>query len=156
MKIYFASDHAGFEMKNVLATFVKSLKYEVFDLGPMTLDPNDDYPIFIEKAALEVYNNPQSLRAIIIGGSGQGEAIVANRFPNVRAAVYYGGNKNIVSLSREHNDTNVLSLGARFLSIPEAKEVVKLWLETAFSEDSRHMRRLREIDELEVSLYKNP
>ena len=156
MKIYFASDHAGFEMKNVLATFVKSLKYEVFDLGPMTLDPNDDYPIFIEKAALEVYNDPLNTRAIIIGGSGQGEAIVANRFPNVRAAVYYGGNKNIVSLSREHNDTNVLSLGARFLSIPEAKEAVKLWLETAFSEDSRHMRRLREIDELEVSLYKNP
>lgn len=156
MKIYFASDHAGFEMKNVLATFVKSLKYEVFDLGPMTLDPNDDYPIFIEKAALEIYNNPQSSRAIIIGGSGQGEAIVANRFPNVRAAVYYGGEEEIIKLSREHNDANVLSLGARFLSIDEAKSAVELWLKTPFSKESRHIRRLKEIDEMEESLYKNP
>ncbi len=156
MTIYFASDHAGFEMKNALLPFVKSLGHEAFDFGASELDKADDYPIFIEKAALEVYNNPGSSRAIIIGGSGQGEAIVANRFPNVRAAVYYGGEEEIIKLSREHNDANVLSLGARFLSIDEAKSAIELWLKTPFSKESRHIRRLKEIDEMEESLYKNP
>jgi ribose 5-phosphate isomerase B len=156
MKIYFASDHAGFEMKKLLVAFVKEADLEVVDLGPEEFDESDDYPLFIEKAGLEVFKNPDDTGAIIIGGSGQGEAIVANRFPNVRAAVFYGGNMEIIKLAREHNDSNILSLGARFLSDVEAKEAVKLWLETPFSGDKRHIRRLEEIDKLEESLYKNP
>lgn len=156
MKIFFASDHAGFGMKKALLPFVKELGFDVEDLGPIELNPNDDYPLFMEKAGLEVFKDPENHRAIIIGGSGQGEAIVANRFPNVRAVVYYGYNQDIIKLSRRHNDSNVLSLGARFLQTEEAKKVVKIWLETPFSGDERHTRRLREIDKLEESLYKNP
>ena len=85
-------------------------------------------------------------KAIILGGSGQGEDMVANKFEGVRAAEYYGGNLEIVKLSREHNDANVLSLGARFLSLEEAKEAVKLWLETPFSNEERHARRISEIE----------
>lgn len=156
MKIYFASDHAGFEMKNILVSFAKELGYETEDLGPHRLDPEDDYPLIIEKAGLEVFKSPDNNRAIILGASGQGEAIVANRFPNVRAIVFYGGNQDIIKFSREHNDANILSLGAKFLKTEEAKAVTKLWLETKFSGDKRHIRRLEEIDKLEESLYKNP
>lgn len=156
MKIFLASDHAGFEMKNILVDFIKELSFEVEDLGPEELNPEDDYPLLIEKAGLEVFKNPEEAKAIILGGSGQGEAIVANRFPNVRAVVYYGSNLEIIKLSREHNDANVLSLAARFLSEEEAKEAVKLWLQTSFSGDKRHIRRLEEIDKMEESLYKNP
>lgn len=155
MIVYFAADHAGFELKKKLIGFVKELKFEAVDLGPENPNPEDDYPVIIEKTALEVSKEPES-RAVILGKSGQGEAIVANRFPNVRAVVYYGGNLEIIKLSREHNDANVLSLGASFLTEEEAKEAVKLWLATPFSGEGRHVRRLQEIDEIEESLYKKP
>lgn len=154
--IFFASDHAGFEMKKALVPYVKSLGFEVLDLGPFELKPDDDYPPQIEKVGLAVFKDPKNCRGIILGGSGQGEAIVANRFPNVRAVVYYGGNRDIIKLSREHNDSNVLSLGARFLEIEDAAEAVKMWLNTPFSGDNRHTRRLEEIDTIEESLYINP
>ncbi len=156
LKIFFASDHAGFEMKNALVEFVKGLGFEAIDLGPDKLDPKDDYPLLMEKAGLEIFKNPEKAKAIILGTSGQGEAIVVNRFPNVRAVVFYGGNREIIKLSREHNDANILSLGAQFIELEEAEEIVKLWLETPFSGDKRHIRRLEEIDKLEESLYKNP
>lgn len=156
MKIYFASDHAGFEMKKVLVEFVKELGFEVEDLGPKEFNPSDDYPLEIEKVGLEIFKNPDEAKGVVLGASGQGEAIVANRFPNVRAAVFYGQNMEIIKLSREHNDANVLSIGAKFVSIDEAKEALKLWLETPFSGDKRHVRRLEEIDKMEESLYKNP
>ena len=146
MKVYLASDHAGFELKGKLIEYVKSLGYEAIDKGAFTLDPADDYPDFISEATREVSNDPDS-RAVIIGGSGQGEAIVANRFANVRAAVYYGGNPEIIKLSRDHNDANILSLGARFVSEDEAGEVVKAWLEAPFSNDERHIRRIKKIEE---------
>lgn len=146
MKIYFASDHAGFEMKNELIGFVKGLGYETEDCGAFELNPNDDYPEFVKKAAQAVSLAPEASRAIVLGGSGQGEDMVADKFSNVRSAVYYGGNLEIIKLSREHNDANVLSLGARFLSDEEAKEAVKLWLETPFSEEERHERRINEIE----------
>jgi len=167
MLIYFATDHAGFELKGKLIPFVKELGFEVEDCGAYELNENDDYPEFVKKAAQKVSEDPENSKAIILGGSGQGEAIVANRFRNIRAAVYYGsnsatsfaqgyggskkatldkGNLEIIKLSREHNDANVLSLGARFLSEEEAKEAVKLWLETSFSGEERHKRRINNID----------
>ncbi|MDD5464533.1 MAG: RpiB/LacA/LacB family sugar-phosphate isomerase [Candidatus Moranbacteria bacterium] len=146
MKIYFASDHAGFEMKNSLTEFVKGLGFEVEDCGAYEMNSSDDYPEFVKKAARAVSENPENSKAIILGGSGQGENMVADKFPNVRSAEYYGGNLEIVKLSREHNDANVLSLGARFLSIDEAKEAVKVWLETPFSNEEKHIRRIKEIE----------
>jgi ribose 5-phosphate isomerase B len=155
MKIFFASDHAGFEMKGALMEFVKEFGFEVEDCGAYELNKDDDYPEFVKKAAQAVSEATDGSRAIVLGGSGQGEAIVANRFKNVRAVEYYGpssaeasvgkGNLEIIKLSREHNDANVLSLGARFLTLDEAKEAVKLWLATPFSEDERHKRRIEEI-----------
>jgi ribose 5-phosphate isomerase B len=146
MKIYFAADHAGFEMKNELLKFVKELGFETEDCGAYELNQNDDYPEFVKKAAGAVSLAPQAARAIVLGGSGQGEDMVADKFSNVRSAEYYGGNLEIIKLSREHNDANVLSLGARFLNLDEAKEAVKLWLETPFSGDERHKRRIGEIE----------
>ena len=149
MTIYFATDHAGFEMKEALLSYVRDiLGYEVCDLGAFELNPGDDYPVYMKKAGEAVSKNPLDAKAIIFGGSGQGEAIVANKFPSVRAIVYYGGNLDIVKLSREHNDANVLSLGARFLSVEEVQEVIALWLSTPFLHDERHVRRITQIDSL--------
>lgn len=148
MKIFFATDHAGFEMKNELLKFVKELGYQTEDCGAYELDPDDDYTLFIKRAAQKVSDDPVNNKAIIFGGSGQGEDMVADKFPRVRSAEYYGGNQEIVKLSREHNDANVLSLAARFLALPEAKEVVKLWLETPFSGEERHKRRVDEINNI--------
>jgi len=145
MKILLTADHAGFELKNELVQYLTELNYEVEDTGPFTYHSEDDYPDFILPVANEISNNPQN-RAIIIGGSGQGEAMVANRFKFARATVYYSANLNIIKLSREHNDANILALGARFLSLAEAKEAVKLWLETPFSNIDRHSRRIQKID----------
>lgn len=146
MKVFFATDHAGFELKNSLLDFVRDeLGYEVEDLGAYEYNEEDDYPDFIKKA-VEGLRPSTDDRAIILGGSGAGEAIVANRSKGVRAVVYYGGPLDIVRLSREHNDANVLSLGARFLNVEEAKTAVKLWLSTDFSDESRHTRRIQKID----------
>lgn len=147
MKIYFASDHAGFELKKKLIPFVESLGHECIDKGDFAPDAGDDYPDFISLAASEV-SKDKTARAILIGGSGQGEAVLANRFPNVRAALYYGGNPEIVKLSRDHNDSNVLSFGSRFLTEEEAKDTIKMWLETPFSGDERHIRRIKKIDHI--------
>src|SRR3989344_4894737 len=114
-KIYIGSDHAGFDMKQELIPFIEELGYEVIDFGAYIYDAVDDYPDFISPVAKAVALNPESNCGIVLGGSGQGEAIVANRYPNVRAVVYYGGNIDIIKFSREHNDANILSLGAKFL-----------------------------------------
>lgn len=142
MKIHFATDHAGFTLKNELLSFVRDeLKLEVEDHGATELDETDDYPDFVSAAASAVSANSND-KAIILGGSGEGEAIVANRQQGVRAVVYYGGNLEIIKLSREHNDANVLSLGARFLNLEDAKEAVRLWLQTNFTYEERHVRRI--------------
>lgn len=149
MTIYFATDHAGFERKNECIAYVRdTLGYEVVDCGAHEYDTEDDYPLFIKKAAKAVSENPDDARAIIFGGSGQGEAIVANKFAHVRAVVYYGGNTEILTLSREHNDANVLSFGARFVNTEDAQESISLWLATPFSAQERHERRIAEIDAL--------
>jgi ribose 5-phosphate isomerase B len=144
--IYFATDHAGLALKNVLVAFVQNeLGYHIVDCGPAVFDAQDDYPDFISQAARKVSASPCD-RAIILGGSGQGEAMVANRFPNVRATVFYGGAQELLKLSREHNDANILSLGARFMSDAEAKASVQYWLETEFSGEARHIRRIKKIE----------
>lgn len=147
MKIYIGSDHAGFELKEKLLSMLVEEGYEVIDKGAFKYEENDDYPDFIEAVAKEVSAEPEGALGIIIGGSGQGEAIDANRFPHVRAAEYYGGPIEIVKLSREHNDANILSLGARFVKEQEAKDAVRLWLTTPFSGDERHVRRIDKIDD---------
>jgi ribose 5-phosphate isomerase B len=161
MKVYFAADHAGFELKNILLNFVRGeLNHETQDCGAFSFDAGDDYPELIAGAASALSKDAaQSLpsRAIVIGASGQGEAMAANRFNGVRCALYYGkaGNSQIdmsgheldmLASTRKHNDANALSLGARFISEEEAKEAVRLWLLTPFSDEERHARRVREID----------
>jgi ribose 5-phosphate isomerase B len=145
MKIYLASDHAGFEYKEKIKKFLADLGYAVEDCGAYKLDPEDDYPDFIASAAKAVSKNPEN-RAIILGGSGEGEAMAANRYPGVRATVYYGGPIDIVKISREHNDANILSLGARFMRDDEALKASELWLRTPFSGEVRHQRRIDKID----------
>src|SRR3989338_4935622 len=147
MKIYFAGDHAGFELKKDLMEYVKGFGYEVEDLGPFTYDVNDDYPDFVIPLAKRIASEPDS-RGVITAGSGQGEVMAANRIRGVRAAVYYGGRTDVVKVAREHNNANILSIGARFCTEEQAKEAVKLWLETPFSGDERHVRRLQKIDSI--------
>lgn len=149
MKIYLGSDHAGFETKNKIKVFLKELGYQVHDEGAFEFVADDDYPDFIKIVAAQVASEPENSRGIIFGGSGQGEAIVANRYPGVRAAVYYGGSDEIIRLSRVHNNANVLSIGARFVDAEKAKEVIKLWLGTPFDGEERHARRITKIDSKE-------
>lgn len=144
MELYIATDHAGFELKNTLVSYLRDeLGHTVIDCGAVTFNPEDDFVPFIRAAARKVSESPDTRRAIILGGSGQGEAICANRLKYVRAAVFYGGDERIITLSREHNDANVLSLGARFIDGETAKRVVQLWLATPRNEDEKYIRRNR-------------
>jgi ribose 5-phosphate isomerase B len=144
-KIYLAGDHAGYELKEALIPFLRERGVEVEDVGPLEFKEGDDYPDYIMPMALKVVEDKGSF-GIGIGASGQGEAMVANRIKGARAAVYYGSQDNILTLSREHNDANILSLGAKFISIDDAKEAVLKWLATPFSNEERHTRRIRKID----------
>lgn len=146
MQIILGTDHAGFELKEKIKAYLKQLGYQVSDQGAFAYDENDDYPDFVRLVALQVGSDPENMKGIILGGSGQGEAIVANRVKNVRAAVYYGGSEEIIRLSRQHNDANVLSLGARFIEAERALEIVKMWLDTPFSGEEKHKRRINKID----------
>lgn len=149
MVIHFGTDHAGFALKEEVLAYVRdTLGYEVVDHGAYALDPTDDYSAYMYMAVRAMAENGQDARAILFGGSGQGEAMVANRILGIRATVYYGGQPEIIRLSREHNDANVLSFGARFVSVEETKEMVALWLSTPFTEDERHIRRIAQIDTL--------
>lgn len=153
MKILIASDHAGFELKNILRKFIEDeLKITIEDRGAHSFDPEDNFTDILAPVGHDMakasFSNSQTM-AIVLGGSGQGEAMIMNRFPGVRAAVYYGGDKKIVSLSREHNDANVLSIGARFVSADEAKEAVRLWLNTSFSGVAKYAKRNSSLDEIE-------
>ncbi len=145
--IHLASDHAGFLCKEaVKAWLTKEAVYTVIDHGAQVIDHEDDFPDYISRAAREVSRAPQTTCAIIFGGSGNGEAMMANRFLGVRAAVYYGGDQSIVTLSREHNDANILSIGARFVSIEEAITVIDRWLKTAVLPEEKRIRRNQKIE----------
>ena len=145
MKIYIGADHAGYELKETLKKFLSGLGYEIEDKGAFKYEPEDDYPDFVFPVARAIAADPES-RGIVIGGSGQGEAMAANRVRGVRSAVYYGGSLEIVELSRKHNNANILSLGARFIDDELAKKAVKLWLETGF-DGGRHEQRIAKMDQ---------
>ncbi|MDP6170296.1 MAG: RpiB/LacA/LacB family sugar-phosphate isomerase [Candidatus Marinimicrobia bacterium] len=145
MKIHLATDHAGLELKNSIKGHLLDKGYNVTDHGAHEYDALDDYPDFIFPCARAVASDPES-RGIILGGSGQGEAMAANRIKGVRAAVFYNGPKEIVKLSREHNNANILSIGARFMSEEEIFDVIEQWFEEPF-EGGRHKRRIEKLDE---------
>ena len=150
MKIYLGSDHAGFYKKQDLKAHLESLEgFEVVDCGAFDYDPFDDYPDFIKPVAQNIVrdlNDDLESFGFIFGGSGQGEAIVANRVRGIRACVYYGGPNEIIKLSRQHNNANILSFGARFLSSEEIISSAVLWLDTNFTNEKRHIRRIEKID----------
>jgi ribose 5-phosphate isomerase B len=162
MTIAVTTDHAGFQALQELKAFLQSLGHEVVDFGPQSFDAEDDYPDFMFPAARAVANG-ECERGIIMGGSGQGEAMAANRVKGVRCALFYGpviakvpidadGNMSddpyeIVKLSRQHNDANVLSLSGRFLTGEEMKAAVEIWLTTPFSNVERHSRRIQKLDQ---------
>lgn len=144
-KIYLSGDHAGFKLKEKLKSFLNKKGYVIKDLGPFEYNSKDDYPDFVIPMAKKVAKDKNS-RGIIIAGSGQGEVIAANRIKGARAALFYGGNPNILKLSRAHNDSNILSLGARFLTEKEIKNAISIWLKAPFSNAIRHKRRLRKLE----------
>ena len=150
MKIYLATDHAGFQLKEEVKKYLEDEGNEIYDCGALTLEPGDGYPAYMAQAAENVQRDAlhEPSLAIIFGGSGQGEAIVANRFRHVRAIVYAGGNLELVKLGKEHNDANVLSIGARSVSFSEAIQAISVFLNTPFSHDERHADRIIQIDEL--------
>ncbi|HXE09873.1 MAG TPA: RpiB/LacA/LacB family sugar-phosphate isomerase [Verrucomicrobiae bacterium] len=162
MKIALATDHAGFDQLRQLKEYLQAEGHECQDFGPQSLDPADDYPDFILPAAQAVASG-ECEAGIIMGGSGQGEAMAANRVKGVRCTLFYSpavartaidaeGRTSddpyeILRLSRRHNHANVLSLSGRFLSLDEMKQAVQIWLSTPYDEAERHVRRVQKLDE---------
>jgi len=144
MKIHLATDHAGLELKDKIKQHLIELGHDVIDHGAYEYDALDDYPDFIIPCAKAVAEDSRS-RGIILGGSGQGEAMAANRIKGVRAAVFYNGPKEIIELSRQHNNANILSLGARFMSKEEIYRIIEVWFNTDYQE-GRHQRRINKLD----------
>lgn len=158
MKIALAADHAGWKLKEEAKLWLESEGHTVFDYGATEESSDDDFPDFVIPAARAVAMGEVE-RAIVFGSSGQGEGIAANRLKGVRALVYYGPEdplfeshktgvqKDLITVSREDNDSNVLAIGASFVPLPEAKEVIARWLETPFTGEERHVRRIQKLDE---------
>jgi ribose 5-phosphate isomerase B len=161
MKIALATDHAGFEQLKQLKEYLIAEGHECVDFGPTSFDKADDYPDFIFPAAHAVADGDCEV-GIIMGGSGQGEAMAANRIKGVRCTLFYGpviaktavdaeGTMSedpyeILKLSRQHNHANVLSLSARFLTLEEMKQAVEVWLGASYDDAERHARRVTELD----------
>jgi ribose 5-phosphate isomerase B len=139
VRIYLGSDHAGFELKNQLARHLRSRGYDTVDCGPTEYNATDDYPPFCIDTAQRVVADPGSL-GVVLGGSGNGEQIAANKVPGVRAALAY--NPEIARLARQHNNANVVGIGARAHTSEAAYAIVDAFLETPFSDDERHIRRI--------------
>ena len=146
MKIHLGCDHAGFELKEKVAQHLKSKGHEVIDHGAKTYDALDDYPFFCFLAAKGAAQDPNSL-AIVIGGSGNGEQIAANKIKGVRAALAWS--VETAKLAREHNNANVIGIGGRMHSESESLAIVDAFISTNFSNDERHMRRINQISEYE-------
>jgi ribose 5-phosphate isomerase B len=147
MKIYIGTDHAGFELKEELKKFLEDLDYEVEDMGAYEFSATDDYPDFVFPVAKAVAEDTENRRGIILGGTGIGNGMIANKVKGLRAGVVY--DEYSAKMSRKHNDANVMSLGARTLSVEKAKNLVRIWLDTPFSNEERHKRRIEKIKKLE-------
>jgi len=161
MKIYIGADHTGYELKEKLKTYFSELDHQIEDKGAFKYDENDDYPDFVKPVAEAVVKDKDSF-GILLGGSGQGEAMCANRTIGVRATVFYGeataknaidvkGTQSqdsfeIIKLARVHNNANVLSLSTRFLSEDEIKFAIELFISTKFKNEERHLRRINKLD----------
>jgi ribose 5-phosphate isomerase B len=148
MRVYLASDHAGFELKTHLASQLAAEGYEVVDVGAARYEPLDDYPPYCLAAAAKVVADPGSL-GVVIGGSGNGEQIAANKVPGVRAALAW--NTETAALARQHNDANLIAIGARQHTLDTATGLVRTFLTTPFSGDERHARRIAEVADYEKS-----
>lgn len=148
MRVYLGSDHAGYELKGHLRGWLAEAGHEPVDCGPVEYDPDDDYPVFVLRAAERVVADPLSV-GIVIGGSGNGEAIAANKVAGVRAALAW--NEDTARLAREHNDANVVSLGARMHSVEDATRLVRRFLETPFLGADKYSRRIGMVDAYEAS-----
>ena len=148
MRVYLGSDHAGFELKARVIAWLREAGHEPVDCGPASYHEGDDYPVYVLRAARGVIEDPGSL-GIVIGGSGNGEQIAANKVPGIRAALAW--TVETAQLARQHNDANVLSLGARMYSIDEGIEFAKTFVATPFSGEARHARRLAMISDFEKS-----
>ena len=147
MRVYLGSDHAGFELKARLIEHLAGLGHEPIDCGAHTFDPADDYPAPCITAALRTVADPGSL-CVVIGGSGNGEQIAANKVTGTRAALVW--NDETARLAREHNDANVISIGARNHPEADALRFVQIFVETPFSQDPRHVRRIGQLAEWEA------
>ena len=156
--LYVAGDHAGFQMKERMKQALTEFGFVIEDVGAHSLDTEDDYVLYARAVATRIAEDPEHRRALIFAASGQGEAMVANRVKGVRAAVYYGDaahpqedatgvTLDIVESVRAHNDANILSVGARFVTYDEALRAVRRWLAVPFSGAERHLRRIKAIDE---------
>ncbi|MGH8866976.1 MAG: ribose-5-phosphate isomerase [Actinomycetes bacterium] len=148
MRVYLGSDHAGLELKDHLVAWLARTEHEVVDCGAHTYEPGDDYPPFVLRAAQGVVGDPDSL-GVVIGGSGNGEAVAANKVRGIRAAVVWS--EETARLAREHNDANVASLGGRLHTVAEATGFVETFLATAFSGEPRHSQRIAMITAYETS-----
>jgi ribose 5-phosphate isomerase B len=148
MRIYLGSDHAGFELKNHVLARLTELGHEPVDCGPYEYVATDDYPPFVMAAAKNAADEPGSF-AVVIGGSGNGEVIASNKVPGTRAALVWS--EETAKLAREHNDANVISLGARMHSMEDATRFVELFVGTPFSQDPRHIRRIAMLADFEVT-----
>ncbi|WP_026416180.1 ribose-5-phosphate isomerase [Actinomadura oligospora] len=146
MRVFLGSDHAGYELKEHLVDWLKNNGHEPVDCGAFVYDAVDDYPPFVLRAAQRTVAEPGSL-GIVIGGSGNGEAIAANKIKGARAALVFSD--DTARLAREHNDANIISLGARQYSVEDATRFVELFLGTPYSKEPRHTRRIKMLGEFE-------
>ncbi len=169
MKVYLGTDHTGLELKGKIIEFLSGLGYETVDSGAYELNKDDDYPDFIAKAAEGVSKDEGSM-GVVFGGSGQGEAMVSNKFPNVRCALFYSlavpekaidisGTEStdpyeMLKLTRAHNNSNMLSIGMRFLTEEQILKAIRIFLEAPFTGEERHKRRIEKIRKIEESLQK--
>lgn len=148
MKVYLGADHGGFEFKEEIKKYLSGRGIEIEDMGAVSLNPSDDYTDFIIPVAKKVASTPDSL-GIIIGRSGNGEAIAANKIDGIRVALCL--DETMAQKAKDHNNANILSLGADYISLEDAKKIVQKFLDTPFSNEERHIRRLKKIEELEKS-----
>jgi ribose 5-phosphate isomerase B len=147
MRVHLGCDHAGYELKNMLAAYLRDAGHDVVDHGAHEYDAADDYPKFCFEAAEGVIAEPGSL-GVVIGGSGNGEQIAANKVPGIRAALAWS--VETARLAREHNDANVVAIGGRMHSTQESLEIVREFLATPFSGDERHQRRIDQLGDYET------